>query len=44
MSGPTGGADRRSQLLAWALLLALAWLIVYPLGLVLRDAVHSGGG
>ncbi|HEX9054316.1 MAG TPA: iron ABC transporter permease [Gemmatimonadales bacterium] len=44
MSGPTGGAGRRSQLLAWALLLALAWLIVYPLGLVLRDAVHSGGG
>lgn len=43
MSGPTGGAGRRSQLLAWALLLALAWLIVYPLGLVLRDAVHSGG-
>jgi len=44
MSGPTGGAGRRSQLLAWALLLALAWLIVYPLGLVLRDAVHSSGG
>ncbi len=44
MSGPTGSAGRRSQLLAWALLLALAWLIVYPLGLVLRDAVHSGGG
>ena len=44
MSGPTGGAGRRSQLLAWALLLALAWLIVYPLGLVLRDAVHASGG
>ncbi|HYL30979.1 MAG TPA: iron ABC transporter permease [Gemmatimonadales bacterium] len=44
MSAPTGGAGRRSQLLAWALLLALAWLIVYPLGLVLRDAVHSSGG
>jgi len=44
MSGPTGGAGRRSQLLAWALLFALAWLIVYPLGLVLRDAVHSGSG
>ena len=44
MSGPTGGAGRRSQLLAWAVLLALAWLIVYPLGLVLRDAVHSSGG
>ena len=44
MSGAAAGAGRRSQLLAWALLLALAWLIVYPLGLVLRDAVHSGGG
>lgn len=44
MSGPTRGSGRRSQLLAWALLLALAWLIVYPLGLVLRDAVHSSGG
>ena len=44
MSGPAGGGGRRSQLLAWALLLALAWLIVYPLGLVLRDAVHSSGG
>lgn len=44
MSGPAGGGGRRSQLLAWALLAALAWLIVYPLGLVLRDAVHSSGG
>ena len=44
MSGPAGGGGRRSQLLAWALLLALAWLIVYPLGLVLRDAIHSSGG
>jgi len=44
VSGPAGGAGRRGQLLAWALLAALAWLIVYPLGLVLRDAVHSGGG
>jgi iron(III) transport system permease protein len=44
VTGPAGGAGRRSQLLAWALLLVLAWLIVYPLGLVLRDAVHSDGG
>ncbi len=44
MSGPAGGGSRRSQLLAWALLLVLAWLIAYPLGLVLRDAVHSSGG
>ena len=32
------------QLLAWALLLALGWLVVYPLGLVLLEAVHSDGG
>ncbi|MGE5230696.1 MAG: ABC transporter permease [Deltaproteobacteria bacterium] len=44
MSGPGGAAARRSQLLAWTLLVALAWLVVYPLGLVLRDAVHAGGG
>lgn len=34
----------RGQLLAWALLLALGWLVVYPLGLVLLEAVHSDGG
>ncbi len=41
MSGRTGP---RGQLLAWALLLALGWLVVYPLGLVLLEAVHSDGG
>ena len=42
----TGDARRapRGQIVAWALLLALGWLVVYPLGLVLLEAVHSGGG
>ncbi len=34
----------RGQIVAWALLLALGWLVVYPLGLVLLEAVHSAGG
>lgn len=36
-------AGARDQLLAYLLLLALAWLVVYPLGLVLLEAVHTGG-
>jgi iron(III) transport system permease protein len=41
---PRDGAGRQSQLLAWTLLLALVWLVVYPLGLVLLEAVHTGAG
>jgi iron(III) transport system permease protein len=41
---PRERAGRQSQLLAWTLLLALVWLVVYPLGLVLLEAVHTGGG
>ncbi len=41
---PRDRAGRQSQLLAWTLLLALVWLVVYPLGLVLLEAVHAGGG
>jgi len=41
---PRDRAGRQSQLVAWTLLLALVWLVVYPLGLVLLEAVNTGGG
>lgn len=37
-------AARRPELLAWALLALLVWLIVYPLVLVLIEGFHGPGG
>ncbi len=34
---------RPGRLVAGALLVALGWLVVYPLGLVLLESVHAGG-
>jgi iron(III) transport system permease protein len=36
-------ATRPGRLVAAVLLLALGWLVVYPLGLVLLESVHSAG-
>ena len=37
-------ATRRTELLGWALLALLAWLIVYPLILVLLEGFRAAGG